>query len=126
MRAPLYKRALESLELLVMGLARRAALALIRLYQLTLSYFVGGACRHLPTCSHFAADAIGAHGLWIGGWMTLGRLWRCRPGGSSGWDPVPAAAPAARWWAPWTYGDWRGGVRCAREHGCDHASSHIS
>ncbi|MGE3302074.1 MAG: membrane protein insertion efficiency factor YidD [Hyphomonadaceae bacterium] len=101
-----------------------AAIAAIRAYQWTLSPFVGRGCRHLPTCSHYAAGAIGAHGLWAGGWMGLARILRCRPWGSSGWDPVPAAKPAAaRWWRPWTYGDWRTGYRPAPQSENSHHAS---
>ena len=50
---------------------------LVRLYQLTLSGFVGNSCRHLPTCSEYAYEAIARHGLWAGGWMGLFRVSRC-------------------------------------------------
>ena len=36
---------------------------------LTLSGFVGNSCRHFPTCSEYAYEAIARHGLWAGGWM---------------------------------------------------------
>ncbi|HSM41249.1 MAG TPA: membrane protein insertion efficiency factor YidD [Afifellaceae bacterium] len=71
-----------------------AARVLIRAYQLTLSAFFGRTCRHMPTCSEYADEAITRHGLWAGGWMTLARLWRCRPFGSHGYDPVPDTLPA--------------------------------
>ena len=81
----------------------------IRVYQLTLSSVVGRQCRHLPTCSAFADEAIDRHGLWAGGWMTLGRVCRCRPGGTDGFDPVPTRLPARATPAtPWRYGRWRG------------------
>jgi putative membrane protein insertion efficiency factor len=84
------------------------ARALIRAYQLTLSAFVGRTCRHLPTCSEYADEAIARYGLWTGGWIALARLWRCRPFGSHGYDAVPDALPAgSRWYTPWRYGRWR-------------------
>jgi uncharacterized protein len=74
----------------------------VRLYQLTLSGFVGNSCRHLPTCSEYAHEAIARHGLWAGGWMALFRVMRCGPGGTHGIDRVPEAlAPRLRW--PWRY-----------------------
>jgi putative membrane protein insertion efficiency factor len=91
------------------SLPARAGIAAIRLYQLTLSPFVGGSCRYLPTCSAYGAEAIGRYGLWAGGFMTLARFLRCNPLGASGFDPVPdGLPPAARWWAPWRYGRWTG------------------
>jgi putative component of membrane protein insertase Oxa1/YidC/SpoIIIJ protein YidD len=40
--------------------------------------------------------------------MTLARLLRCHPFGTSGLDFVPTASPAnARWFLPWRYGRWR-------------------
>jgi uncharacterized protein len=87
---------------------RLAARALVKAYRYTLSAFAAGQCRHLPTCSEFADEAIDRFGLWAGGWMTLARLCRCNPWGTSGLDFVPAALPArSRWYLPWRYGNWR-------------------
>ena len=83
--------------------------ALVRAYRYTLSPLIGFHCRHLPTCSDYADEALGRFGLWAGGWMTLARLLRCHPFGTSGLDFVPVQLPArARWWLPWRYGRWRG------------------
>jgi uncharacterized protein len=85
------------------------ARSLIAAYRLTLSPLIGNNCRHLPTCSQYADEAIRRHGLWAGGWMTLARLSRCHPFGTSGLDFVAGAPPAdARWYLPWRYGRWRG------------------
>ena len=46
-------------------------------------------CRYLPTCSGYALDALEMHGALRGSWMTIRRIGRCRPGGGSGFDPVP-------------------------------------
>ena len=62
---------------------------LVRLYQLTLSGFLGNSCRHLPTCSEYAYEAIARYGLLRGGWLGLKRVARCGPFGTSGFDPVP-------------------------------------
>jgi putative membrane protein insertion efficiency factor len=64
-------------------------LLLIRLYQLTLSSFMGRNCRFLPTCSEYATEAIEKHGVICGGGLALRRIGRCHPWGSSGFDPVP-------------------------------------
>jgi uncharacterized protein len=93
--------------------ARYIARALIRAYRLILSPFTGLDCRHLPTCSAYAEEAISRFGLWAGGWMTLARLCRCQPFGTSGLDFVPhALPPRSRWYLPWLYGRWRG-TNCA-------------
>lgn len=80
--------------------------SLVRFYQLTLSGFIGNSCRHFPTCSEYAYEAIARHGLWSGSWMGLFRVMRCGPGGTHGVDPVPDNLDAdQKWWAPWTF--WR-------------------
>ena len=82
--------------------------SLVRLYQLTLSGFVGNHCRHLPTCSEYAHEAIARHGLWAGGWMGMFRIVRCGPWGTHGIDRVPEVLDARyRWFLPWRY--WRVG-----------------
>jgi hypothetical protein len=49
------------------------------LYQLTLSGFIGNSCRHLPTCSEYAYEAIARHGLWKGMDGLLFPGWPLRP-----------------------------------------------
>ena len=85
---------------------RLFGMGVIRLYQLTLSGFIGNSCRHIPTCSEYGYEAVARHGLWRGGFMALFRFLRCGPGGTSGLDPVPEVlAPRFPWWAPWRL--WR-------------------
>ena len=84
-------------------------LDLLAVYKAMVSPFLPPACRFEPTCSEYTRDAIWQFGFWPGGWMGLARFWRCRPGGTHGYDPVPEKAPErARWYAPWRYGRWRG------------------
>jgi uncharacterized protein len=64
---------------------------LIRIYQLLISPLIGPRCRHLPSCSDYASEAIALHGPLRGGWMGLCRLARCNPWGTSGYDPVPGS-----------------------------------
>jgi putative membrane protein insertion efficiency factor len=84
------------------------SVGLIMGYRYSFSALVGRHCRHLPTCSEFTQEAIMRHGFWPGGWMGAARIWRCRPHGTHGYDPVPHEIPsAAAWWKPWSYGRWR-------------------
>ncbi len=88
---------------------RLAGRGLVKVYRYTLSSLVGRHCRHLPTCSDYADEALDRFGLWAGGWMTAARLCRCHPFGTSGLDFVPQSLPRdARWFTPWRSGWWRG------------------
>lgn len=64
-------------------------IGLVRLYRLVLSPWLGSNCRYQPTCSSYAIEALQAHGVLRGGWLTIKRLGRCHPWGGSGYDPVP-------------------------------------
>jgi len=46
-------------------------------------------CRHWPSCSDYAEEAVRRHGLARGLCLTGLRIARCRPWGTSGYDPVP-------------------------------------
>lgn len=88
---------------------RSVGRGLIWVYRHTFSAIVGFECRHLPSCSEYADEAIERHGLWAGGWMTLARVCRCHPFGTSGLDFVAREPPArAVWYLPWRYARWRG------------------
>ena len=65
------------------------ALGAIRLYQLAISPYLPGYCRHHPTCSQYAYEAVSRHGAPKGIWLALGRIGRCQPFGTSGYDPAP-------------------------------------
>jgi len=71
------------------SLLARVCLGLICLYQHVWSPHAAGACRHVPSCSNYAAEAIRRHGAMRGLWLIARRLSRCHPLGSSGYDPVP-------------------------------------
>lgn len=75
-------------------LYERGVRAAHRGYKLTLSPLIGQSCRFLPTCSDYARDALITHGPARGGWLTVRRLCKCHPFGSSGYDPVPARDPS--------------------------------
>lgn len=62
---------------------------LIRIYQVTLSPFIGRSCRYTPTCSNYGIEAIKKYGAIKGSWLTFKRILSCNPWGGSGYDPVP-------------------------------------
>jgi putative membrane protein insertion efficiency factor len=68
---------------------RRLAVWPVKLYRLTLSPVLGTNCRHYPTCSAYAIEAVLAHGVRRGGWLALKRILRCNPWSAGGYDPVP-------------------------------------
>ena len=63
--------------------------ALIRVYQYTLSPFLGPACRFHPSCSEYAYQAIMRHGPLRGLLLAIKRILRCHPFHPGGVDPVP-------------------------------------
>ncbi len=71
------------------SLVSKFLIGLIKLYQITLSPFIGRSCRYTPTCSNYGIEAIQKHGPLKGSWLTLKRVLSCNPWGGSGYDPVP-------------------------------------
>ena len=72
----------------IASLPARAVIGLVRLYQITLSPWMGRGCRYLPTCSEYMIEAVARYGALRGGLKGLGRICRCHPWGGSGYDPV--------------------------------------
>ncbi|MBW6460174.1 MAG: membrane protein insertion efficiency factor YidD [Bacteroidales bacterium] len=64
-------------------------IGLIYIYKYVISPILPAGCRHLPTCSSYAVDALKMHGLFRGGSLAANRIMRCHPWGTSGYDPVP-------------------------------------
>jgi len=72
------------------------AIQCIKFYQKTLSFDHGffrifyphGYCRFSPTCSDYGIAAIEKYGIIKGGIKTMGRILRCNPWNSGGYDPV--------------------------------------
>src|SRR5689334_15369125 len=72
------------------GTSARAAIVLLRAYQVLISPFLGTACRFTPTCSAFAIEAVERHGATRGAILAVRRLLRCHPWHAGGPDAVPA------------------------------------
>jgi putative membrane protein insertion efficiency factor len=61
----------------------------IRFYQVAISPYLGSNCRHTPSCSQYAIEAIREWGVVKGIWLGTKRIARCHPWGTHGYDPVP-------------------------------------
>jgi putative membrane protein insertion efficiency factor len=94
--------------------ARALAKAPVHAYRWTLKPLMGLECRHLPTCSEYALEAIDRNGAWRGSWLALARVSRCHPWGSHGLDMVPDIRRERHPLAPWRYGRWRIAARTAQ------------
>ena len=70
---------------------KKIAMAIIWLYQATLSGLLGPRCRFYPSCSNYAIEAIDKYGMTRGGYMALKRICKCHPLHPGGIDMVPNA-----------------------------------
>ncbi|MEE2763053.1 MAG: membrane protein insertion efficiency factor YidD [Pseudomonadota bacterium] len=70
---------------------RKLLLLPIRFYQYAISPLMASHCRHYPTCSQYAIEAINRHGAAKGLLLAIRRLLRCHPWADGGYDPVPGA-----------------------------------
>jgi hypothetical protein len=66
----------------------KALLVCLRAYQ-ALRAGQPSPCRHVPSCSAYAVEAVERYGSLRGTWLAVKRVARCRPFGSRGFDPVP-------------------------------------
>lgn len=68
---------------------KKAAIALIRFYQMAVSPHFPPACRYYPSCSAYALAALEKYGFARGSLLALKRILRCHPFHAGGYDPVP-------------------------------------
>jgi putative membrane protein insertion efficiency factor len=64
-----------------------ALIAMIRLYQMTLSPLLGPACRFEPSCSRYMIESLRKYGPVKGLAKGLRRISRCHPWNPGGYDP---------------------------------------
>jgi len=62
-------------------------IALIRVYQKTLSKMLGPRCRFYPSCSEYTILALRKYGLLLGCSKAIRRVIRCHPFHPGGYDP---------------------------------------
>ncbi|RIV20143.1 membrane protein insertion efficiency factor YidD [Alicyclobacillaceae bacterium I2511] len=68
---------------------RKWVVYLIRLYQRWISPMSPPHCRFVPSCSHYAVEAVDRFGVLHGGWLSMKRIIKCGPWHPGGIDPVP-------------------------------------
>lgn len=68
---------------------RKGVVYLIRLYQRWISPLSPPHCRFVPSCSHYAVEAVDRFGVVHGGWLSVKRIIKCGPWHPGGIDPVP-------------------------------------
>ncbi|MBU0613650.1 membrane protein insertion efficiency factor YidD [Patescibacteria group bacterium] len=78
---------------------RKGLLVLIRIYQKVLSPDHGlfsykhpyGYCKHSPSCSEYAYQAVDTYGVIKGSAKAIKRVIRCNPFSQGGYDPIDVA-----------------------------------
>ena len=65
-------------------------IALVRLYQLAVSPWLGRVCRFEPSCSRYAIACLHDHGALRGSLLSVKRLCKCHPFHPGGVDLPPA------------------------------------
>jgi uncharacterized protein len=60
----------------------------LQIYKGLVSPLLPPACRFVPSCSEYAAEAVARHGFFRGTVLAAWRLLRCNPLARGGYDPV--------------------------------------
>ncbi len=58
-------------------------------YKYAISPLTPASCRHIPSCSQYALEALKIHGPVKGIYLATRRILKCHPWGTHGYDPVP-------------------------------------
>jgi len=62
---------------------------LIKFYKISISPILPPSCKHYPTCSDYAIEALQRYGILKGSYLSVLRVLRCNPFFKGGYDPVP-------------------------------------
>lgn len=68
---------------------KQVAAVALKFYKSLVSPMLPAACRYVPSCSEYAAEAVAFHGFFHGAALACWRLLRCNPLARGGYDPVP-------------------------------------
>jgi len=71
----------------LVGLPGWTLVALVRIYQVSLSPLLGNHCRFTPTCSAYFIGAVRKYGALSGTLRGIARVLRCHPFHPGGYDP---------------------------------------
>ena len=74
-----------------MKLLKNSSIFLIKFYQVSLAYFLGGNCRFYPSCSNYALECYQEHHWLTATNLTAKRICKCHPFSLQNklYDPVP-------------------------------------
>lgn len=78
------------------GWLARAMIAVLRVYRIAFSPFLGRICRFEPSCSKYAIACLETHGFFRGGLLSIQRLCKCHPFHAGGFDPPPPRLSPSR------------------------------
>lgn len=76
-----------------MKFIKNTPIYLIKFYQVTLAFFIGGNCRFYPSCSNYAIECFNNYKFSEATLLTAKRICRCHPFSSHRhlYDPVPTS-----------------------------------
>ena len=67
---------------------KKFVVSILRFYKKFISPALPESCRFYPTCSEYAAAAVGKYGVLKGSIKSIYRIMRCNPFNKGGYDPV--------------------------------------
>jgi len=67
---------------------KKFVILILRFYKKFISPALPDSCRFYPTCSEYAATAVGKYGVLKGSIKSIYRIMRCNPFNKGGYDPV--------------------------------------
>jgi len=67
----------------------RVLMVPVYFYKYAISPMTPASCRHIPSCSEYAIEALKIHGPIKGIYLGTRRILKCHPWGTHGYDPVP-------------------------------------